>query len=582
MNLTEIKPDYDKVLTLLSQNLSNSEVWKDRYAGSIGQTLIGMLAGLTAYQQQEIERNVLELFPDTAVKDRSIYTIARMLGIRLTRKVGASFAVEVTRTNNAAPAVIPAYTTWGTSGGQSLVNVDPIFFPAGTSILTVVLWQGIVRTQDYFATGIPFERIIVSGTTPFSVSDLHVQVSVDKQLWTTVYQGLWNYTGNDPIVVDNTLGNGDLELQFGNNRYGRQLIAGQIVTVRYLDTQGTAGATIAETTTLNVPLVGYSARVLRYEGQGGDENPSLFYRVMGSHLFTSGGQAVTTEEYRAIGMQYPGIIDLAVIPQREINPYDLRLMNVIHMSPLLAAGGTWAREVDAPEPPVFIQQDNGVLPPNVYTYGVTCVNEVGETTMCPPVSFTLTAVGAILLKWNPVRGATKYKVYGRTLGTEQYMGTTNDTFFIDNGTISPVGSPPTTNGTQASWWTFSQWFENKKSSTVRLVYAAARRIDVRVVIAVYTYRDVSNLESIRQAVYANIVELFKPKFGSLGRKITKSDILCAASVPHDVRNGSAIDYAILHEPTTDLDPNDRVAYYYLAQLQVDAVYSTRTEVTFRG
>ena len=90
------------------------------------------------------------------------------------------------------------------------------------------------------------------------------------------------------------------------------------------------------------------------------------------------------------------------------------------------------------------------------------------------------------------------------------------------------------------------------------------------------------MESVRTQAIAQISELFKPKFGTLGRSITRSDIMCAVKVPHGVRKGSAVDYCVLQEPTFDLNTNDRIAYYYLENLIVNAVYSDRTEVTFRG
>lgn len=67
-----------------------------------------------------------------------------------------------------------------------------------------------------------------------------------------------------------------------------------------------------------------------------------------------------------------------------------------------------------------------------------------------PVADT-TGMG-ININWDAIPTATSYKIYGRTSGAEELLGTTPDgvtTTFLDDGTITPSGTLPTENTTTA-------------------------------------------------------------------------------------------------------------------------------------
>lgn len=578
--LSTLRPDYDATITALQGLLSDQTAWTDKFPGGIGQTVVGMLSGLTAYQQHEIERFFTEAFPDTALADRSIFTVARMLGIRLRRRISPSITVSLVRPNAVDYLVVPAWTIWSSENvGESFVNVTPIVFDPNEFTVTTVLYAGTVRTASQQMTGQPFARVIVSGSEPFSVSDQHLEFTVNRLLWQPVQNGLWNYGPTSQVAVDSTLGNGDLELRFGNDVYGKMPRNGDIVTVKWLDTKGTRSK-ISITGTQLTTGMDITANVLGKTTVGGDEHSSTFYRVMGPNLFTSNGQATTVDEYRAIGLTYPGIVDLAVIPQRDLDPYDLRLMNVIHMCPLLANGDVWSREIESPSAPLYIPMElQGQLPAGSYEYRITALNEVGETLPGPSSTVVLPAPGAILLKWPQVTQANAYRVYGRAAGgTLLALAEVKATEFIDNGTVEGTAPLPLSNQTRASWWTFSQWFETRKHSTVKLIYMVPRPVAADVDIRVYVYREVVDHDLIKAQVYEYIKDLFKPRLGTLSRKITRSDIMAVAcAIENPVKEGNAIDYVVLDYPTFDFDPGGLTSYMWLRDLRVNVSYTTRAE-----
>jgi hypothetical protein len=580
--LSQLRPDYNATMLELQQLLSSQDAWADRFPGGIGQTVVGMLSALTAYQQHEIERFFTECFTDSALSDRSIFTIARMLGIRLRRRSSPTLTARVTRegTSNSY-LIIPAWTLWQAVGAvDSYANVEPLVFQPGQFTLTAVLHIGSVRSIRQLMTGEKFARIVVSGSEPFSVHDRYVELKVNDVPWKLIQDGLWNYSPNALVAVDSTLGNGDLELRFGNDLYGKVPGNGEMAVVRWLDTLGTKSRPLITGEEITTTIPGVKATVLGKDTVGGDEHSSTFYRVMGPNLFTSSGQATTVDEYRAIGLTYPGIVDLVVIPQRDLDPYDLRLMNVIHMCPLLANGDVWSREIEAPSAPSYIPMElQGNLPAGTYDYRIAAINEVGETELSATSSVTLSAKGGILLQWAPVRQATGYRVYGRTAGGPLFgLVEVKEPRYLDTGADVGTVTPPLANSTRANWWTFVQWFDNKKHSTVKLVFLAPQPIPADVRITAKVHKDVLNPDEIKALIYERVTELFKPRLGTLGRKIARSDIIHAiTSIPNPIREGPAVDYVTLDIPANDMDPGGRTNYVWLRNIEINLTYTKRVE-----
>ena len=94
-----------------------------------------------------------------------------------------------------------------------------------------------------------------------------------------------------------------------------------------------------------------------------------------------------------------------------------------------------------------------------YYYKVTAVNETGETdahgVTVSNAPETLSDTSYIILRWNPVLYAKKYRVYGRLSGPAfGLMTETEDVSFTDYGVLAPDSSkrPPTENKTGRYGW----------------------------------------------------------------------------------------------------------------------------------
>jgi hypothetical protein len=90
----------------------------------------------------------------------------------------------------------------------------------------------------------------------------------------------------------------------------------------------------------------------------------------------------------------------------------------------------------------------GTLTSGEYFYRVSALDANGESMASKETSLTIGLNEGVNVNWNKVPGATGYKVYGRTSGSEQLIATVGDvSTYLDNGSVTPSGALPTENTT---------------------------------------------------------------------------------------------------------------------------------------
>lgn len=96
--------------------------------------------------------------------------------------------------------------------------------------------------------------------------------------------------------------------------------------------------------------------------------------------------------------------------------------------------------------PVISLQAFGTAGSTVYSYRVSAYNSSGETLASDPVvingNATLSSNNFIRISWQASSYATGYKVYGRTVNSEQLIATVNNNFYDDTGSLNPNGALP--------------------------------------------------------------------------------------------------------------------------------------------
>ena len=117
---------------------------------------------------------------------------------------------------------------------------------------------------------------------------------------------------------------------------------------------------------------------------------------------------------------------------------------------------SWMQPViDTPGGVTAAAETGGTLAAGTYFYRVTARRGVGQgwigrSSVSAEVSATVSAAGAVRLRWAPVADVTEYRVYGRTSGTQSMAWTVTGTEFVDTGATGTAEAVPTTVGTM---WT---------------------------------------------------------------------------------------------------------------------------------
>ncbi len=233
-----------------------------------------------------------------------------------------------------------------------LVAGQPDFTDLGVntriSLLSEVarLYEGSVLEETFTSTGTAFQQYYLS-TRFFKVSDIDVEVRVyDEQSkgfqkWERTEDGLWVSDAYDMVYFDNTSGAGEAIIAFGDGINGVSPKLGSQVKVKYAVTigaQANNGLTNLEVAlpTMNT-VKGLTVSVV---AGGADEKPASYYRTMAPLIFKARNRGVTISDYKAVALDYPGIISVSLQCQRDIAPNDLRWMNQVQMCLLPAATNT--------------------------------------------------------------------------------------------------------------------------------------------------------------------------------------------------------------------------------------------------
>lgn len=337
LTLSKTKPDFESLVLQLQLFLSAKGTWSDLLTSSTGETLIEMMAAVGAFNQFAIESAAREDFLSTAVRDSSIYAIADMLGVRLTRKTPAGVDATLVRTNTAGILSLPRFSTF-TVNGTSFFNRESILFNAGDAVSQPTrLYEGSVKVQTLNATATTFNKIYLN-ELGFIVSDIDLDVYLvnvatgEREKWTQTTDGIWIAGPFDKVYYDSTTGDGDTALAFGDGNHGKLPTIGYTLEIHYAVTAGSGGnngqSGLKVEYPTNTTITGSTTGTIT---GGADEKDSAYYAALAPYIYRARKRAVNPSDYKAIATGYPSVASVTVKAQKDIAPGDLRWMNVIRM-----------------------------------------------------------------------------------------------------------------------------------------------------------------------------------------------------------------------------------------------------------
>ncbi len=208
----------------------------------------------------------------------------------------------------------------------------------------VRLYQGTVIEETFTSDGTVFQQYYLNDKK-FAVSDTDIEVRVYDEtaaaynLWGPTPDGLWVSGPYDQVYFDSTSGLGQAIIAFGDGTNGASPKLGNTVKVKYAITEGSSANNGLTNLNVGSSLGGISGVTVSVITNGADEKPASYYRVMAPLIFKARNRGVTPSDYKAVALDYPGIISVSVLTQRDVAPDDIRWMNQIQICLLPSAAG---------------------------------------------------------------------------------------------------------------------------------------------------------------------------------------------------------------------------------------------------
>ena len=314
LNVTSL--DFDQIKVNLKNFLrAQPELADYDFEGSALGTIIDVLAYNTFYNSFNANVNMNEIFLDTAQIRNNVVSHAKSLGY-VPRSITSAFAeidVVINGPAGTPPSLnMPRGTTFSSTidgqnftfvnlEAQTIVPVGGVYkFPA------VKVNQGTIRTQSFIVDNTSTAQKYTIPDANIDTATLVVKVktnstSTDFDIYTLV-TNIVDVSGTTNAYFLQEGIDGQFEIYFGDDVFGRRLVAGNIVEIEYLITDGAASnnatafkltGNVSGNTSASVTLVSKSGG-----GSAAETTDSIKFNAPLS--FLSQNRVVTADDYKAI------------------------------------------------------------------------------------------------------------------------------------------------------------------------------------------------------------------------------------------------------------------------------------------
>lgn len=317
--------DQSALASGFEQSLSAEGTWTDLLPTTTGRQLIGMVAGWAALDMYQIEQASRERYSELALRDSSVYALATSHGNRISRKRAAYIDATLTRDGDTSvPYSLPRFSEFSCNT-VALYSREALVWPAGDATITVRLYEGSPRT--YIVTGGTQDfQSWTSAEGDYAVCDDDVFVTCNGSSVPVVRDILSRYP-NELAVWDRTTRQGRLQLMFGTQEYGYRPKTSDTVAIQFGVTRGAIAnnPALANASVVSASDTSITGTTTTGLVGGQDEISAALLRKVGAHTFAGRNGKSTPRQIEAMMLlEYPGVIDARVVPQREYAPGDER------------------------------------------------------------------------------------------------------------------------------------------------------------------------------------------------------------------------------------------------------------------
>jgi len=310
-NITTSELDFSNIKTNFKNFLRGQTELSDyNFEGSALSTLIDILAYNTHYSALYTNLAVNESFLDSAVKRDSVVSRASELGYlpRSARAATATLNIKASNVfGNPNILILPAYTSFTTNVGTytyTFYNMEPytaVNIANVYSFNNVVITEGSPLTQSYTVSD--GMRYIISNKN-CDISTLLVNVfessSSSNKTRFNIASDILDVKNDDNVYFIREINNGQYEVQFGNNRIGKALNNGNIVSLSYFSTNMNFanGARLFSMDSIFGPNTVLSTVIISNGGSPAELLDDIKFNA--PRFYSAGNRAVTSEDYKAI------------------------------------------------------------------------------------------------------------------------------------------------------------------------------------------------------------------------------------------------------------------------------------------
>ena len=332
--------DFEDIKTNLKEFLRGQEKFKDYdFDGSGLSVLIDLLAYNTHYQAFYNNVAANEMFLDSAVKRPSVVSIAKSLGYVPNSKTAPSATVDVTFSSDPSSSVLlPGAQFTTTVGGVSytFVNTESAtinFVDSSTPAITdLIIKEGSLANTTYVVPDSDTNRKYKINDKNADISTVKVRVQ-NSQTDTTGLTDTWSKAGDFTEITstsnvfwieENT--SGEFQVYFGDDVIGKKLEAGNVITITYLVTNGTAangaGNEDSESSRSFTYLNAGNTVVVKSVASGGTDLETVdAIRFKAPRAYTTQNRAVTKGDYSSlVESNFTGFDSVFVFGGEEADP----------------------------------------------------------------------------------------------------------------------------------------------------------------------------------------------------------------------------------------------------------------------
>ena len=314
LNVTSL--DFDQIKNNLKTFLQSQPDLADyNFEGSALSTIIDVLAYNTFYNSFNANVNMNEIFLDTAQIRNNVVSHAKSLGY-VPRSITSAFA-EIDVIVN-APAGTPSslnmprgtsFSTTLDGKNYSFVNLEAVTIVPASGIYkfpAVRVNQGTIRTQSYIVDDTSTAQKYEIPDNNIDTATLIVRVktnaaSTDFEIYTLVTNIVDVTSTTNAYFLQEGIDK-QYEIYFGDDVFGRKLVAGNIVELEYLVTDGATSndATVFKLTGNVSGNTNATVNLVSKAGGGSAAETTDSIKFNAPLSFLSQNRVVTADDYKAI------------------------------------------------------------------------------------------------------------------------------------------------------------------------------------------------------------------------------------------------------------------------------------------